>query len=69
MDLRRDKAFAVTCSELCALHRITKSREQMDRESQSPGWKVTLESTDKQFWFDSLQRSIAKASTVLPFLS
>ena len=39
------------------------------RDLTNPGWKVTSESTDKQFWFDSLQRSIAKASTVLPFLS
>ncbi len=39
------------------------------RDLANPGWEVTLESTDKQFWLDSLQRSIAKASTVLPFLS
>ena len=39
------------------------------RDLANPGWEVTLESTDKQFWFDSLQRSIAKAPTVLPFLS
>ncbi len=39
------------------------------RDLANPGWQVTLESTDKQFWFDSLQRSIAKPFTVLPFLS